>query len=156
MIDLMVTTALEHFTATIAAQLLENEHIQAIMTDETMSTMWFWHAIEENEHKAVAYDVFEAIFGQGNKAYLARTSTLVFSMVTLFVVQNTFLTYLLVKDKQLNAQALKDVYIYAYSPSKGIITGMYKEMLAYFKPNFHPNQLDSTALLDQWKLKLGL
>ncbi len=31
--------------------------------------MWLWHAIEENEHKAVAYDVFEGVFGKGLKAY---------------------------------------------------------------------------------------
>ncbi|MEG0566784.1 MAG: NAD(P)-dependent oxidoreductase, partial [Hungatella sp.] len=59
MVDLTATTALEHFTATIASQLLVNNHIQELMSDETMKTMWLWHAIEENEHKAVAYDVFE-------------------------------------------------------------------------------------------------
>lgn len=155
MLDLLGTTALEHFTATIASQLLKNEHIQALMTDETMATMWYWHAIEENEHKAVAFDVFEGVFGKGPKAYIARTSSLIFYMVALFGVQNTFLVFLLAKDKQLNTRALKDIYTYAYSPSKGIITGMYKEMLEYFKFDFHPNDLDTNALLDHWKRKLG-
>ena len=63
MVDLTATTALEHFTATIASELLRNKHIQDLMTDETMSYMWFWHAVEENEHKAVAYDVYESVFG---------------------------------------------------------------------------------------------
>lgn len=156
MLDLLGTTALEHFTAIIASQLLQNEHIQALMTDETMAALWFWHAVEENEHKAVAYDVFEGIFGKGPVAYIARTSTLAFYMAALFGVQNTFLFYLLYQDKQLNSRALKEIYTYAYSPSKGIISGMYKEMLQYFKFGFHPNDLDSTALLNHWKLKLGL
>ena len=155
MIDLMGTTALEHFTATIASELLRNEHIQALMTDETMATMWAWHAIEENEHKAVAYDVFEGVFGKGIKSYLARTSSLVAAMVVLFMVQTYFVARLLKDDKQLNIASLKDIYTYGYSPSKGIISGMGKEMLAYFKPGFHPNDLDTVGLLATWKVKLG-
>ena len=155
MVDLTTTTALEHFTATIASQLLSNSHIQELMTDDTMKTMWLWHAIEENEHKAVAYDVFEGVFGKGLKAYALRTSSLVISMMTLFLVQNYFLLRLLKQDKQLNLKNLRMIYRYAYSPSKGIITGMGKEMLFYFKPNFHPNDFDTTTLLNTWKAKLG-
>lgn len=155
MVDLTATTALEHFTATIATQLLRNSHIQELMSDDTMKTMWLWHAIEENEHKAVAYDVFEGVFGQGTKAYLLRTSSLVAAMLTLFLVQNYFLFRLLKEDKQLNLEAFKAIYTYAYSPSKGIITGMGREMLAYFRPGFHPNDLDTVSLLDTWKAKLG-
>lgn len=155
MVDLTATTALEHFTATIASQLLTNQNIQELMQDETMKTMWLWHAIEENEHKAVAYDVFKGVFGKGLKSYLLRTSSLVAAMITLFLVQNYFLLRLLRQDQQLNLDSIKSIYEYAYSPSKGIITGMGKEMLAYFKPGFHPNDLDSGSLLAIWKAKLG-
>ena len=155
MVDLTATTALEHFTATIASQLLTNPHIQALMTDETMKTMWLWHAIEENEHKAVAYDVFEGVFGKGLKAYALRTSSLVIAMTTLFFVQNYFLYRLLKQDQQLNRESISIIYEYAYSPSKGVITGMAKEMLEYFKPGFHPNDMDTTSVLNHWKAKLG-
>ena len=155
MVDLTATTALEHFTATIASELLRNPHIQALMTDQTMATMWAWHAIEENEHKAVAYDVFEGVFGRGYKAYALRTGSLTIAMVILFITQSYFLARLLKQDKQLNLKSLKEIYAYAYSPSKGIITGMGKEMLAYFKPGFHPNDLDTVGLLTTWKAKLG-
>lgn len=155
MVDLTATTALEHFTATIASQLLVNNYIQELMSDETMKTMWLWHAIEENEHKAVAYDVFECVFGKGVKSYLLRTGSLVAAMAILFCVQSYFVFRLLKQDKQLNRAALKDIYTYAYSPSKGIITGMAREMIMYFKPGFHPNHHDTDALLEKWKLKLG-
>ncbi|ENU08236.1 metal-dependent hydrolase [Acinetobacter calcoaceticus] len=156
MVDLTATTALEHFTATIASQLLVNKHIQELMTDETMSTMWYWHAIEENEHKAVAFDVYEGVFGKGVKAYALRTSSLVFAMTLIFLIQSSFVLRLLKQDKKLNLGELSVIYKYAYSPSKGIITGMAKEMLAYFKPGFHPNDLDTVGLLKTWKAKLGL
>lgn len=155
MVDLTATTALEHFTATIASQLLTNTHIQELMKDETMSTMWFWHAIEENEHKAVAFDVYEGVFGQGVKAYALRGSALVFAMVLLAITQTYFTFKLLRADNKLNFKELSMIYKYAYSPSKGIITGMTKEMLAYFKPKFHPNHLDTDQLLATWKAKLG-
>lgn len=156
MIDLIGTTALEHFTATIASELLRNEHIQKLMTNETMKTMWLWHAVEENEHKAVAYDVFEGVFGHGVKAYVARTGGLALAMGLLFVVQSYFVARLLKEDEKLSFDSLKDIYTYGYSPSKGIISGMGKEMLAYFKPGFHPNDLDTNSLLEVWKVKLGL
>lgn len=156
MVDLTATTALEHFTATIASQLLVNKHIQELMTDETMSTMWYWHAIEENEHKAVAYDVYEGVFGKGIKAYALRTSSLVFAMTLIFLIQSSFVLRLLKQDNKLNLDELSVIYKYGYSPSKGIISGMVKEMLAYFKPGFHPNDLDTVGLLKAWKAKLGL
>lgn len=156
MVDLTATTALEHFTATIASQLLVNKHIQELMTDETMSTMWYWHAIEENEHKAVAYDVYEGVFGKGIKAYALRTSSLVFAMTLIFLIQSSFVLRLLKQDNKLNLDELSVIYKYGYSPSKGIISGMTKEMLAYFKPGFHPNDLDTVGLLKTWKAKLGL
>lgn len=61
---------------------------------------------------------------------------------------------LLNEDKQFNRESLKDIYNYAYSPSKGIITGMGKEMLAYFRPGFHPNDLDTVSLLATWKRQI--
>ncbi len=156
MIDLIGTTALEHFTATIASELLRNGHIQALMKDETMKTMWLWHAIEENEHKAVAYDVFENVFGKGLKAYTARTGGLLIAMAILFLVQSYFVARLLKDDEKLTFDSIRDIYSYGYSPSKGIISGMAKEMLIYFKPGFHPNDLDTHSLLEKWKTKLGL
>jgi predicted metal-dependent hydrolase len=156
MVDLTATTALEHFTATIASELLRNPHIQALMQDKTMEYMWLWHAVEENEHKAVAYDVYEEIFGRGLKAYTLRNTALVVSMVAIFLTQSSFVLKLLKDDGKLNLKELGMIYEYAYSPSKGIISGMAGEMLAYFKPGFHPNDLDTVQLLQDWKAKLGL
>lgn len=155
MVDLTATTALEHFTATIASQLLTNKYIQELMKDDTMKTMWLWHAVEENEHKSVAYDVYQGVFGTGIKSYALRGSALVIAMVLLGLTQSYFTLRLLKQDKKLNLQELKMIYKYAYSPSKGVITGMAKEMLLYFKPSFHPNQLDTDQLLTDWKAKLG-
>lgn len=155
MIDLTATTALEHFTATIASELLSNEEIQSKMTDDTMYRLWMWHAVEENEHKAVVYDVFEALYGKGVKAYVLRNSAMAIAMVALFITQSYFVTRLLRQDKQFNMAALRDIYKYAYSAKHGVITGMIPDLVDYFRPGFHPNDHDTHALLANWKDKLG-
>ena len=58
--QLAATTFMEHFTALLAEQLLEDEEFRSL-ADPEMIKIWQWHALEELEHKAVAYDVYELI-----------------------------------------------------------------------------------------------
>ncbi|MCB0219702.1 MAG: metal-dependent hydrolase, partial [Chrysiogenetes bacterium] len=60
--QLAITLVCEHFTSTIANELLRNEEIQSLI-DDSHKNMWLWHAVEETEHKAVAFDVFRAVGG---------------------------------------------------------------------------------------------
>ena len=55
--NVAATMALEHFTAIIAHQLLANPTHLAGADPET-AELWRWHACEEIEHKAVAYDTW--------------------------------------------------------------------------------------------------
>ena len=45
--------------------------------------------------------------------------------------------------------------VYAYAYAQGSYGFTDEEMLAYFKPGFHPNDLDTVQLLKDWKAKLG-
>ncbi|WP_163614760.1 metal-dependent hydrolase, partial [Klebsiella pneumoniae] len=52
--QLAATAALEHLTAIMADCLLSNPRwLEG--ADPTMARLWRWHALEETEHKAVAY-----------------------------------------------------------------------------------------------------
>ena len=53
-----VTIALEHFTAMLA-DLFDSDPQLWAGTPEEILRMWRWHAMEETEHKAVAFDVFQ-------------------------------------------------------------------------------------------------
>lgn len=68
--QLAITCALEHLTAMMADMLLERDDVREDM-HETMRPLWVWHAIEETEHKSVAYDVFQ----QAGGTYAERLST---------------------------------------------------------------------------------
>ena len=54
---LMATICLEHFTAMLADMFAEHDDMFT-KTDPAIRDLWRWHAMEETEHKAVAYDVF--------------------------------------------------------------------------------------------------
>ncbi len=81
--QLAVTCALEHFTATIASQLLKREDWNGRMNDPVMKKMWLWHAVEESEHKSVCYDAYQRLYGKG---YGTRAAFMVFAWSILAAV----------------------------------------------------------------------
>ena len=60
---LAYTAALEHYTATIAEALLSKPEAQALLGDTEVRSILLWHALEESEHKAVAFDAYRAVGG---------------------------------------------------------------------------------------------
>ena len=67
---LAVTIALEHFTAIMADGLLSDPR-ELEGADPRMAALWRWHAIEETEHKAVAFDVYKTV-SPGVVGYIRR------------------------------------------------------------------------------------
>jgi predicted metal-dependent hydrolase len=61
--NLALTAVLEHFTATLAELLLSDEETRRLMGDEAVRNVFLWHALEESEHKAVAFDAYRAVGG---------------------------------------------------------------------------------------------
>ncbi len=60
---LAITAALEHFTAVFAETLLSDERAQALLGTTEVRSMLLWHAIEESEHRSVAFDVYRSVGG---------------------------------------------------------------------------------------------
>ena len=61
--NLAATAALEHFTATFAQLLLSSADARALFGHDEIRNLFLWHALEEAEHKAVAFDVYKAMGG---------------------------------------------------------------------------------------------
>lgn len=153
-LDLAATCALEHFTATIASQLLRRTDIQELMRDPTMLKMWQWHAVEENEHKAVAYDVYERIYGKDAATYALRAFGMAAAIVLLFITQNYFMYRLMKHDGKAAPRHWMRAVRMLYG-RQGFITQIIPELLDYFRPSFHPNDHDTVQLLADWKQKLN-
>ncbi|WP_410209283.1 metal-dependent hydrolase [Aquirhabdus sp.] len=153
---LAVTCALEHFTGTIAAQLMRREDIQDLMQDETMKHLWLWHSVEENEHKAVAYDVYEKIYGTGPAAYLNRVVIMAIAITLIIAVKFGFLTTLMYRDGQLTNFSSWKKGLSLFWGREGFFTQIIPETWDYFRPNFHPWQHNTHDLLNKYRAKLGM
>ncbi|MEL0028286.1 MAG: metal-dependent hydrolase [Perlucidibaca sp.] len=148
--QLAVTVALEHFTAIIANRLLTDTGIMNNLSDE-MRPIWMWHAIEETEHKAVAYDLYQNVPGSN---YAERVVAQVVASVILAAVVAAFQLQFMARDRQ-----LFNLKSWAFGLNKlfgrqGIITGFAGEYFDFFKRDFHPWEHENSALVSYWREKL--
>lgn len=69
------TVGLEHMTSTMGDALLRDDKTDHCMfegAEPHYAALWRWHALEEVEHKHVAFEVYEAVYGKGWGAYIGR------------------------------------------------------------------------------------
>lgn len=149
---LAATCALEHFTATMAEQLLQREDLTTQMNDPKLYQLWMWHAIEENEHKAVCYDVYQKVYG----GYFTRTIMMAITSLIFFGVIGWFQVHLLRKDGQLfNWRSWGKGLKMLFGPRNGFLSKLLLPYLDYYRPGFHPLDHDSKALEQRWRQRLG-
>ncbi|MGP4844543.1 metal-dependent hydrolase [Marinobacter sp. 1Y8] len=148
--QLAITCGLEHMTAMMADMLLERSDIRDDM-HETMRPLWMWHAIEETEHKAVTYDVFEQVGG----TYAERTFYLAFSTAALGVMATYFTTRMMLNDRK--NFSLKDSAkgLWRMWGKNGAFSSLIPTWLEYFKPGFHPWQHDNSELIANFKEQIN-
>jgi len=142
--QLAVTIALEHFTAILANQLLENPEVMDEL-DAAYGDMFMWHAVEETEHKAVAFDVYQQVSGD----YAIRVRAMAIATVMFSVHQMAFMTWLVARDGKLTdikglAGLVKFLFI-----EPGPARKMLRDYLDYYKRDFHPWQHDNRALIEK-------
>lgn len=151
--QLAVTCALEHFTATIASQLMKRTDWNERMNDPTMRKMWLWHAVEESEHKSVCYDAYQQLY---KNAYATRSGAMVVAMVILAAVVADQQVRLMAKDKQLFNLKSWFLGINSLMGRKGFLLQVLPELFDYFRPGFHPEDYDTEALEKKYKEMLAL
>ena len=145
--SLAATMALEHFTAILAHELLRDpRHLGSC--DPESAAMWRWHAIEEIEHKGVAYDTW--LHATRNWPRFKRWSVKakVMMLVTRnFVVDRTIGSLeLLRQDGLTGPQVWARLFWFAF-----VRPGMFRKVFAawasFFMPGFHPWNHDDRALI---------
>lgn len=148
--QLAKTCALEHFTAMLAELLLENDEFFEGM-DERMVPLWLWHAVEESEHKAVAFDVFEDQVG----SYWIRSSEM--AKTTVEFISFTVLHYFQLRrhmDDKTDWAAVRDGVNWLLG-KPGWLRKLGPSYLAYYKRNFHPGKRDARDLRDRGLKRLA-
>lgn len=138
------TCGAEHYTAVLANAILSDPEWLDGATP-SMARLWRWHAIEETEHKSVAFDVYRECVGND------RLRRIIFLFVTWNFFKYTFLNTcsLLKTDGKLWSLRTWIGGLNFLWGKPGILRQCLPDFLAYFRKDFHPWQHDNRALLDK-------
>jgi predicted metal-dependent hydrolase len=144
--QLALTVAMEHFTASLAEYILENsERFDTL--PKPFRNMLIWHAVEEIEHKAVAFDVYRE---KVNDEFMRRR-VMVIAMITLFSRLAYFQVRMLIKTRHLPSwKEWKEAGSFFWG-KKGLLKANWAGLKLFFKRDFHPWDIDQHDLIDGWE-----
>lgn len=147
--QIAATCALEHFTATLAQDTLANPQHLAGATDEAQR-LWRWHAIEEIEHKAVAYDTYLHAMRHHSRfrRWLKRCVVMCVTTMRFHYVIFSNTADLLRQDGRNDWATWRPLLGYLYGRS-GPFRALLRGVATYMRPGFHPWQEDDRPLLAQ-------
>jgi uncharacterized protein len=140
------TAGVEHLTAVLTELLLKDQSILERMAPEVRN-LFLWHSIEENEHKSVAFDVFQAMGG----SYRTRALMMAYGVMGFIGTTIIFQTKLLRQDPR--GFSLRDYMkgLNFFFGRKGKFLPVIPMLFDYFKPSFHPSQHNTDFLIEQWR-----
>ena len=142
---LAITCALEHYTAILADYLLRHPEFMR-EAEPQMRLLWCWHAAEETEHKAVAFDVYRASGGGYTRRVLWFLHvSLVFWWETLFQTRHN-----LARDGRRFRPSTWAGAVRTWFGRRGLFWRVLGQGMRYLSPGFHPWQHDNRALLRMW------
>ncbi|OBK88705.1 metal-dependent hydrolase [Mycolicibacter heraklionensis] len=147
---LAITAALEHFTAVFAETLLSDERAQALLGTTEVRSMLLWHAIEESEHRSVAFDVYRAVGGDETRRI--RTMRIIRFTFPLAVVTNTIISLFADRAAYHPVRLVRSFAALRHSPF--LTRAVFRRLGEYLRPGFHPDDHDNAALLEQWEAAL--
>ena len=146
---LAATIALEHFTAILADRVLGDAKTLA-GSHPAYAQLWRWHALEETEHKSVAFDVWKTVQKPGLRSYLKRSRAL--------LIATAIFGYHITRHykENIDADPKADNHFRGLMQlarfllvSPGTVRKSIGPWFAYFRPSFHPWDHDNSAYIQQ-------
>ncbi len=148
---LAMTAADEHYTATLAEMLLSDPSARAVFEHDATRQLFVWHALEESEHKAVAFDAFRHA---GGGEFLRRFAM---TLANIDFLSNLLAMTAMSIISDANARrhplkTLRSVVGLTRSPFASISAA--KQLASYYRHGFHPNDRNTSALVAEWRERL--
>ncbi|MBI2706280.1 MAG: metal-dependent hydrolase [Actinobacteria bacterium] len=148
--NLAVTAALEHFTATLAELTLTDETMRNLIDHQTVRELFVWHALEESEHKAVAFDVYRAVGGR------ERTRVMTMKVIRIAFVVATVVQMMLslLGDRATYRPGRLRRSWRHFKQTPFMQPELWERLRDYDRPGFHPDDRDTTELVAKWREEL--
>jgi predicted metal-dependent hydrolase len=146
-VSLAATMALEHFTAILAHELLADPRHLAVAEQQT-ADLWRWHAVEEIEHKGVAYDTWLNATRDWprSKRWKVKAKVMLYVTRNFLVDRTAGALDLMRQDGVTGVEAWAKLLWYLW-----VRPGMFRKIagawLSFFLRGFHPWKVDDRHLL---------
>ena len=149
-VQLAITAALEHYTATLAEVLLTDPDARRMMDVDEVRSLFLWHALEESEHKSVAFDVYQAACGNWRRRVIVMQA--VTAGFGLAVVASTVHSLLGDRATYRPARLVRSLGALRHSPF--LRRNVARQLMAYNGRTFHPEDRDAEGMIDVWRAEL--
>ena len=146
--NIAMTAAAEHLTALMADTFYSKKATLAD-ADPFVRALFAWHAIEEMEHRDVAFDVMREV---GEVPELTRRSALVITSILMFGF-TFYRTNVMLKSDGFNLKQRLNMARKGmpwFFGRNGILTVKREQYSDWFKHDFHPNQHPIIRQYDVW------
>jgi hypothetical protein len=149
-LNLSVTAALEHLTATIAHHGFTEPDLRD--AHPTMAALLLWHGAEEIEHKSVAFDVLAEVDGR----YPVRAAGMVLGLTSLLVFSGLAARHLAEQDAAATPERITaDRERLRKRKNATRTRRLARAALQYLRPSFHPDQIDDRHLASDYLSSIG-
>ena len=147
-VNLAFTAALEHYTATLAELLLTQDEARTEVGDSAARDILMWHALEESEHKAVAFDVYKAVGGSERMRVVVMYLTHL-----LFITETSIMAAIsIAMDRDARRHPVKVIRSLAHLRKSPFVSIRAARILTqYHRRGFHPNDRDTKQLIADWR-----
>ena len=146
---LSATAACEHFTAIMAENALSRGILDR--AHPAMRALFLWHAAEEIEHRAVAFDVLRRV----SPSYGLRVAGMAVSATLLAGFWAAATLTLLLQERDVPRARLREDWRAARATrrQRAVFLPGIRE---YLRPGFHPSQKDTDRLASAYLASVGL
>jgi predicted metal-dependent hydrolase len=147
--QLAATCAYEHYTALFAEVALSDrsalEGAHPVYRD-----LWRWHAMEEQEHKSVAFDVYAHV-APGFRGYLRRVLTMLIATADFFITIPLLDAWLMRQHGEFWRPRSWGRAFWHLWVSPGVWRKVVAGVGAYLLPGFHPSKRTLAPSVLEWR-----
>ena len=150
---LSLMAGIEHFTAVLAEYMMNHEDMFFRSQDEKQRAIWMWHMLEESEHKDIAFDVYQEL----SNDYWLRVAGFFPALITILVLISaaSLIVPFYRQPKNLIRwsywKSMPQSFKLIFGLKDGVYGSSLKHIFDYLRPDFHPNDHDTSEFLAYYK-----